>query len=165
MKFKVGDTARCLIDLRAATGIGKLLDGTDAPTIGDILTVTGISNDPKWPISAVFKGSAICFREDELELLETNTVITTSPTQVITLPTKNHVKSLGEVVKILYGSPIPNASSMPIRGGHVPVAGWDTEDKVPYIESSPSPNHKCECGVDSIGGGKHSSYCPKSLFN
>lgn len=25
---------------------------------------------------------------------------------------------------------------------------------VPYL--------KCECGVDSVGGGNHSSYCPKS---
>lgn len=39
----------------------------------------------------------------------------------------------------------------------------------PWIPSEPTtvstlpPMHNCECGVDSVGGGRHSTWCPKHV--
>ena len=54
--------------------------------------------------------------------------------------------------------PYPDLLMIPTTDQGSNPAPHDNFWSVPPV---PQRQVKCECGVDSIGGGKHSSYCPK----
>lgn len=159
--FKKGDKLRCIdgIDFTAISGpLSKVV-------VGEIYTCSGISNPILFEVGLVETGDFSWWvARFELVAQQQKHTYIPVPTSILAptgdigsggsdqLPLMPTQGAQGQQMTLPYHPFQPMGRSV---WKNNPDAFWGV------IPTSPQVIPNCECGVDSIGGGKHSTWCPK----